>query len=222
MSTFARVEPPTASEPQLSVLDAGPVPHAATPTLRFQLHLTEPLGREVYVGALAIQVQIDPARRVYDDATRAKLVELFGAPERWAATTHPFQWAQVSTLVPGFTGATSFTLDVPVTYDLEVAASRYFHSLPDGLAPLSFHVTGMLLLVGADDRMQVVQVPWSCSARWSMPVETWQRTIAAYYPGGGWVRLQTETLDALGAYKAAAGHHDHDACVRALLEGAGP
>jgi hypothetical protein len=218
MSTFVAVDPPTASEPQLTVLDAAHVPHAATPTMRFQLHLTEQLGREVHVGALTIQVQIDPARRVYDDETRDRLVELFGAPERWAATTHSFQWAQVSTLVPGFTGASSFSLDVPVTYDLEVAASKYFYSLPGGAAPLSFHVTGMLLLVGADDRMQVVQVPWSCSAKWDMPVDVWRRAIAAYYPGGSWVRLQTDTLDALAARKAAGGHHDYDACVRALLE----
>lgn len=218
MSTFTAVDPPTASEPQLSVLDAAHVPHAATPTMRFQLHLTEPLGREVLVGALTIQVQIDPARRTYDEETRGRLVELFGAPERWAATTHSFQWAQVATLVPGFTGATSFGLDVPVTYDLEVAASKYFYSLPGGAVPLSFHVAGMLMLVGPEHRMQVVQVPWSCTAKWDMPLQTWRRAIAAYYPGGGWVRLRTDTLDALAARKAAGGFHDYDACVGALLE----
>ena len=38
-------------------------------------------------------------------------------------------------------------------------------------------------------------VPWSCSARYKLPVEDWKRMMALYYPGGGWVRLQTETLD---------------------------
>ena len=39
----------------------------------------------------------------------------------------------------------------------------------------------------------------------------------AYYPGGGWVRLQTETLDALAARKAQRGDHSFDDTVRALL-----
>ena len=142
-------------------------------------------------------MHIDPARRVYDDETRARLVDLFGAPERWGATTHSLHWARVDTLVPGFTGASSFDLEVPCTYDLEVAASKYFYSLPDGEAPLSFHFNGMILYRGERDRLQVAQVPWSCTASWSMPVAAWKRAVADQYPGGGWVRLSTETLDAL-------------------------
>ena len=70
--------------------------------------------------------------------------------------------------------------------------------------PLSFHFNGTVLYRGADDRLQVVLVPWSCSTRWSMPVDVWRRTIAAHYPGGGWIRLQRETLDALSRRKARA------------------
>ena len=87
--------------------------------------------------ALAAQLQIDPAKRSYDDATRERLVELFGAPERWAATTRSFLWAQVGTVVPAFRGAADFPLDVPCTYDLEVAAAKYVYSLPDGEVPLT-------------------------------------------------------------------------------------
>ena len=206
------------TEPKLSVLEVGIVAHAAAPTLRFDLHLTEPLGRQVHIGALSVQIMIDPARRIYDDDTRALLVDLFGAPERWGATTHSFQWARIDSLVPAFTGATSFALEVPCTYDLEVAASKYFYSLPDGVAPLSFHLTGMLLYAGAQDRLQIMQVPWSCSARYDLPVDAWKRVINEHYPGGGWVRLQTDTLDRLAARKASGSHHDFDDCVRALLD----
>jgi Family of unknown function (DUF6084) len=205
------------TEPVFTVLDVEAVPHAATPTLRFHLHVDDPTGRDVHTIALSTQIQIDPARRTYDDETRARLVELFGAPERWASTTQVFRWAHVDVLVKGFTGATSFALDVPCTYDLEVAASKYFHSLPDGEVPLSFLFNGMVLYAGEHDRLQVAQVPWSCVARWRMPVDAWQRAMAAYYPGGGWVRLETSTLDALAARKAAGGHHSFDALVRELL-----
>jgi hypothetical protein len=211
------IDAPAALDPAFSVLDVEAVPHAATPTLRFHLHVEDPAGRDVHTIALSTQIQIDPARRSYDDETRARLVELFGPPERWAATTETFRWAHVSALVGGFTGATSFALDVPCTYDLEVAASKYFYSLPDGEVPLSFLFNGMVLYRTEGDRLQVAQVPWSCTARWRMPVGAWKAVMAAFYPGGGWVRLRTETLDALAARKAAGGHHSFDAVVEELL-----
>ena len=42
--------------------------------------------------------------------------------------------------------------------------------------------------------------------------------MALYYPGGGWVRLQTSTLDRLQERKAEAGLPSFDACVAELLE----
>ena len=206
-----------ALDPTFSVLDVEPVAHAAAPTARFHLHVDDPLGREIHTIALSVQIQIDPARRAYDPETRAKLVELFGAPERWASTTQVFRWAHADVLVKGFVGATSFAVDVPCTYDLEVAASKYFYSLPDGEVPLTFLFNGMVLYSGEHDRLQVAQVPWSCTAKWRMPVESWKRVMQAYYPGGGWVRLDSETLDALATRKAELGVHTFDDAVRELL-----
>lgn len=206
--------PPTL---EFVVMGAEPIEHAATPGVRFHIHVTEPEGREVYAIALSTQIQIDPARRPHDDATRERLVELFGAPERWGATTHSFQWGRVDSLVPSFTGSTLCTLELPCTYDLEVASAKYFDSLSDGDIPLSFHFNGTVLYRGTDDRLQVVLVPWSCTAQWRMPVDVWKRTIAAHYPGGGWIRLQHETLEALARAKAERGLHTFDDTVRDLL-----
>ncbi len=158
-----------------------------------------------------------PGAAPYGDAERERLVELFGPPERWGATTHSFQWARVESLVPSFTGSTPFTIEVQCTYDLEVASAKYFDSLRDGQVPLCFHFNGTVLYRGADDRLQVVLVPWSCSASWRLPVEVWRRTIDAHYPGGGWIRLQRETLDALARRKAERGLHSFDDTVRELL-----
>jgi hypothetical protein len=215
--TVEAVTEPAVDEPVFSVLSVEPVPHSAAPALRFHLHVDDPLGREIHTIVLSTQIQIDPARRAYDPETRERLVELFGPPERWASTTQVFRWAHVDTLVKGFTGATSFAFDVPCTYDLEVAASKYFYSLPGGEVPLSLLFNGMVLYSGEHDRLQVAQVPWSCTARWRMPVAAWKDVMAAYYPGGGWVRLQTETLDALAARKAQRGDHTFDATIRGLL-----
>ncbi len=209
-------------DPVFTVLDVEPVPYAATPTVRFHLHVDDPAGHEAYAIALSTQIQIDPAKRLYDDETRARLVELFGAPDRWAATTHSFQWARIEALVPGFTGATSFAVEVPCTYDMEVAATRYFYSLPDGEVPLTFHFSGMVLYRGEADRLQVRPVPWACHATWRMPVSAWRSAVEAQYPGGTWIHLSGETLDALLARKAARGDVSLDGTVAALLADAGP
>jgi hypothetical protein len=202
---------------EFTVLGAEPIEHAASPGVRFRLHAGEPEGRVVYAVALSTQIHVDPARRPYEDEERERLVELFGPRERWGATTHSFQWARVDSLVPSFTGSTMFAVEVPCTYDLEVASAKYFDSLGSGVVPLSFHFNGTVLYCGAEDRLQVVLVPWSCSTRWSMPVEVWRKTIDAHYPGGGWIRLQRETLEALARRKAQRGLHTFDDTVRDLL-----
>jgi hypothetical protein len=208
---------PQTSEPVFTVLGVGSVAGALTPTLRFELHVSEPDGVEVHTIALTTQIQVEPAKRPYSPQEREALEELFGAPERWGVTTSVFQWAQVSSLVPGFTGSSTFHVDVPCTYDLEVMAAKYFYGLSGGEAPLIFHFTGMVLYAGEHDRLQVRPVPWSCSVRWRMPVDTLKAAIAACYPGGGWIRLSPETLEALNRRRAADGQHTFDALVAAML-----
>ena len=215
------LEEPTPSgppAPSFEVLGAEPVAHAVAPTMRFTLRVTEAGGRELHGILLSVQVNIDPARRTYDAETRERLVELFGAPERWASTTRSFLWAQVGALVPPFAGATEFPVPIACTYDLELAAIKYFYSLPDGEVPLTFHFTGTMLYSGEDGRLQISMVPWSCSARWKLPVADWRAMMALYYPGGGWVRLETPTLDRLADRKARSGLPTFDATVAELLD----
>jgi len=196
---------------RFEVLSAEPVAHAVAPTMRFHVRVEE--DRPVHGIALAAQINVDPARRTYDAETRARLVELFGPPERWAATTRSFLWAQVGTLVPGFDGAGELDLLVPCTYDLDVAAAKYFYSLPDGEIPLTFHFSGTIV----HPELQIAMVPWSSSASFRLPVDTWRGMMALYYPGGGWVRLDRETLDRLQEVKAERGLPSLDAAVAELL-----
>ena len=87
------------------------------------------------------------------------------------------------------TGTTSFSIELPCTYDLEVAAAKYFYALADGFIPLSFHFNGTVFYPGADGRLQVVPVPWSATAQFQLPVAAWRAMIAEHYPGGGWIRV---------------------------------
>jgi hypothetical protein len=204
--------------PEFAVLGVEVVEDAAAPTLRFRLGVSEPTDREIFTIALTAQINVEPARRDYDADTRERLVDLFGESERWPATTHPFLWTNATTLVPSFTGAAMFTLAVPSTFDLEVAAARYFANLPDGEAPLAFHFSGSILLRGDDGRVQVVSVPWSCSASWRMPIETWREMMRRHYPGRSWVALQEDTVERLARYRREHALHSFDACVERMLE----
>ena len=167
--------------------------------------------------ALTIQLMIEPARRTYDDATRERLVELFGAPERWAVTTRSLMWSQLDVLVPAFTGSTTVSVPIACHYDLELAATKYLHSLPDGEAPLALHFNGTIYYPGDDGGLQMVLVPWSKSTDFRMPVSIWRETIEHYYPNTGWVALRSQTLEALQREKLRRGLPTLDACMEQLL-----
>jgi hypothetical protein len=208
---------PPVPEPEFEVLGAHPVRHAAAPMLALDLQVREPSGRQVYMIALTIQLMIEPARRRYDEATRARLVELFGAPERWAVTTRSLVWSQLDVVVPAFTGAVTITVPIACHYDLELAAAKYLHSLPDGVAPLALHFNGTVYYRGPDGGLQMVLVPWTKSTDFRMPVSVWRQTIEHYYPDTGWVALGVQTFRALQRAKLDRGLPTIDACVQALL-----
>ena len=210
-------------EPEFEIVDAAHVPFAAAPTLGFTGLIHEPHGIEIQSIGLTAQVMIEPAQRGYDTATRERLAELFGPPASWAPSTSGLLLARVTVTVPGFRDHTRFTLEVPCTYDLEVAAAKYFYALADGLVPLAFHFNGNVFYWGRDEalagRLQVAPVSWSTTAQYRMPLERWRAMIAEHYPGGGWIRVADETLAALHERRARRGLATIDALLRELLEG---
>jgi hypothetical protein len=206
--------------PALEITGAEHVPFSAAPTMRFQALAREPDGIPVQSVALSVQVMIDPARRGYDAATRERLSELFGSPDRWAASTSGLAWARIAVTVPGFTGEAAFGIEVPCTYDLEVAAAKYFYALRDGVVPLSFHFNGTVFYRDGEGRLQMTPISWSTSARYGMEVSAWRAMIAEHYPGGGWVRVADDTLERLQTLRAQRGLATVDGLLRELL-GAG-
>lgn len=200
------------------VLGAHPVKYAASPMLALDLQVSETTGAQVYMIALTIQLMIEPARRSYDDATRERLVELFGAPERWAVTTRSLVWSKLDVLVPAFTHATTVTVPIACHYDLELAAAKYLHSLPDGEAPLALHFNGMVYYRGEDGGLQMVLIPWTKSIDFRMPVSVWLQTIEHYYPGTAWIAVRAQTFEALQREKRERGLATLDACIGSLLD----
>lgn len=214
----APVERDRGPEVTFEVLGAAHEPFAAQPTLRFEMGVSEPTGRDIYAISLTAQINFDPARREYDAATRAALFELFGAPERWPSTTRSFLWTHATAMVHSFSGAITFGLEVPCTADLEVVASRYVSALPEGEVPLSFHFTGRILYAAPNRQVQVVHLPWSTQCQYRMPVAVWKAMIKHHHGESSFALLHNDTIQGLLDYKLARGLHSFDACVADLLE----
>ncbi len=207
----------SAPDPRFAVTGAAPVEFAAAPTLAFDLEVTDPSEREIFTIALTCQVNIDPARREYDADTRERLIELFGEPGRWAQTTRSFRWLQASVLVPAFRASATFQLPVLCNFDHELAATKYFYSLPDGEIPLTFLFSGTILYRGDAGEVQGAQVSWDFHSSYRLRVAVWKELMAHYYPQTGWIGIHADTLAALGRFKAARGLPTFDACVSELL-----
>jgi len=120
--------------------------YAATPTLTFSLTISETSGVRVHAIALRCQIRIEPHRRRYTAVEARRLHDLFGDPSRWADTVKPIQLATVTTMVPSFTALTEVDVQVPCTYDLEVASARYLQGLDDGTIPLLLLFSGTVFV----------------------------------------------------------------------------
>jgi hypothetical protein len=195
-------------------------PFAAVPTLMFDLAIAAGGPGSIESIALRCQIRIEPAKRRYQPEEANDLLELFGEPARWGDTLKPFLWTHVSTVVPGFQRETNVSLPVAVSYDLEVAASKYFQGLEDGEVPLLFLFSGSVF-VRDDAGLRVEQVPWDKEATFRLPVATFRALMDAYFPQSGWLRLHRDTLRQLGRFKARQALATWDEVVLRLLRKAG-
>ena len=190
--------------------------YAATPTLTFSLTISETSGVRVHAIALRCQIRIEPHRRRYTAIEARRLHDLFGDPSRWADTVKPIQLATVTTMVPSFTALTEVDVQVPCTYDLEVASARYLQGLDDGTIPLLLLFSGTVF-VDTGGGFSVELVPWSAEASYRMPVSVWRDLVNAHFPGSAWLRCSQETLDSLSDFKARHALPTWDATLLALL-----
>lgn len=202
-------------------VDAAPDPYAAGPTLRLQLKVRETTGEKVQAIALRCQIRIEPRKRRYGPGEAEKLGDLFGEPSRWGKTLNPLQFANVAMMIPSFTDEITVPLDVPMTYDMEIASTKYFAGLEDGEAPLLLLFSGTAFTAG-DSGMQVHPVPWYEEAEYRLPVSVWRASIDVHFPGSAWVRMRRETLEALSAWRSARAIPSWDETFELLLKEVDP
>ncbi len=199
-----------------SVTDIIVEPYAAAPQLTVKLRIEESTESVIHAIALRCQIQIEPQRRGYQPEETLGMTDQFGSRDRWSMTLKPFQWMQTSTMVQGFSGSAEVDVALPVTYDFEVTASKYLHSLREGSVPIAVLFSGTVFTRGLNG-FGVEQVPWDREARFAMPVKVWRDLVELYFPNSGWLRLDRDTLGALANFKSAGGFVSWDEAVWSLL-----
>jgi hypothetical protein len=185
---------------------AEAVPHAAAPLIALKLRITNlPTTETIHAITLRCQVQIEPAKRRYLPNEQEKLLDLFGTPERWARTVKPLLWMNTSVAVPRFTGELLVDLELPCTFDFNVATTKYFHALDAGDIPVTIMFSGTLFYIGPDGALQISQVPWDREASYRLPVSVWKEMMEMHHPNSAWLCLRRDSFEQLYNYKVRHG-----------------
>ena len=182
---------------------AEAVSFAAQPLIALKLHIENARAEDtIHTVALRVQIQIEANRRQYNAGEKKSLRDLFDQPERWGQTLRPMLWTHSSVVVPSFQSETQADLQVPCTFDFNVAATKYFHAISDGEIPFESPVqrnwssTSILRA-----RCRCHQFPGNSEARYRLPVRVWREMMELYYPNSAWLCLRRDVFERLYDYK---------------------
>jgi hypothetical protein len=202
---------------EFSVTGARAEPYAVSPMLMLRLRINETSGAKIDAIALRVQIQLEVQRRRYAAGESEMLRELFGEPSRYADTLKPMLWTHVAQMVLAFEGQTEVDLPIPCSYDFEVAAHKYLASLSDGIIPVNLLFSGMVFVEG-ENGVAPEFVPWSCEARYALPVTVWREAVDASFPNAAWIRVNRDLFEELRRFKIATGLPTWDGALERLCE----
>jgi hypothetical protein len=191
---------------------------AAVPTLAFRLAIKQaPGGERIENILLQAQIQIDATRRRYSAEEQVGLHDLFGDVAGWSRTLRTMHWTHAPVLVPAFEEEVEVDLAVPCTFDFNVAATKYFHALEEGVVPLTFLFSGTIFYRDDNGGLQATRIPWSKEAQYRLPVDVWRGMMDAYYPNTAWLCLQRDVFEKLAAFKRDRGIPTWERALEELL-----
>ena len=159
--------------------------------------------------ALRTQFRIEPRNRKYAPQEQARLVDLFGEPARWGENAQPAaarhgghsQW-------PGSRTRHRHRSTVPLTYDLDIASTKFCHGLADGEIPLLLLFAGTVYYSGRRPACRSGRCRGSEEATFRLPVATWRAAMDDHYPGSTFIRLSGCDVDALARLPVEARDHN--------------
>lgn len=200
-----------------TVLGATAEPFAAAPLLSLRVRIEESTAADIYAIALRVQIMIEPQRRGYDGVEAEHLSELFGTKERYGETLRPLLWTHAVQMVTAFRTSADVALPLACSYDFDVAAHKYLSALGGGDIPLNLLFSGTVIERG-ETGVASGFVPWSCEARFGLPVAVWRATMDAHFPNAAWIRVGRDTFAELRRYKAAAHAPTWDVALTRLID----
>jgi hypothetical protein len=205
------------SELSFSVLDSYPLPYALSPSIGLKVRVAETTGVRVHTIALRAQVQVEPQKRRYTSGETDALQDLFGSVDRYGDTLKPMLWTHVSAMVLGFEGEREFELQLPCSYDFEVAANKYLNALEDGDIPLILLFSGTLYTQG-ERGVAAEMMSWSCEARHRLPVSVWRAAMDAHFPNSAWIRMDRDVFAELDRFRISESIPTWDATIARLCD----
>ena len=208
------------SELVFDCTNAGADPYAAAPTLVFRLRIAETTGQPLGGIMLRAQIRVEPLKRRYTDLEAERIGDLFGERARWGDTMKPMQLANVTQMVPPFSGSVEVDLPVALTYDFDVSTAKYFHGLEDGEIPFIILFSGTAF-VDQRGSLAIEQIPWHKETLYRLPVKVWRDAMDAHFPNSTWLRIRRDTLDNLQRFKSRLTLPTWDDTIDALLRQAG-
>jgi Family of unknown function (DUF6084) len=203
-----------------TVESAQAVQHAAAPLLAFKLRVKNSGAEDaIHTVALRAQIQLDVTRRHYTTEEQARLQDLFGEPERWGQTLRSLLWTHATMVIPQFAKETVAELQVPCSFDFNVAATKYFYGLTDGELPLTFLFSGTVFYPSSEGQLQVAPISWDKEAKSRLPLKVWRDVINHYYPNSAWLYLRRDVFDRLYQYKVRNGIPTWEQVLEHVLDG---
>ena len=202
----------------ITVEGAAPVPFAAAPMLGFRLRVTNSDRDEpIQTVFLRCQLQIEVTRRRYSPEDQARLHDLFGEPERWGRTLRNLHWMNTNVVIPRFAGATTAELQVPCTFDFNVAATKYFGGLSDGDIPLCLMFSGTVFYTDSEGALQAAPISWDREAQFRLPVRVWKEMMDHFYPNSAWLNLRRDIFEELDRFRMERGIPTWEGAFETLL-----
>jgi hypothetical protein len=202
---------------QVTAVEA--VARGLTPLLHFRLRIDSyPPEQSIQSVLLHAQIQLQCPQRRYSDSEKANLLDLFGRPDRWGQTLRNRLWAHANATVGPFSGSSEAVLPVPCSFDLNIAATKYFYGLESGEIPLLFLFSGSVFYTTSEGHLQVERISWKKECEYRVPVQTWRDLMQRHYPNSGWLVLHRDVLDRLHRFKSLNGLATWDQLIDLLLD----
>ena len=204
-------------EVRFRTLAVEPVSFAASPLIALQIAVrTAAPGQRVDSILLRCAVRIEAGRRRHDARERQRLDELFGGESVWARSPKSLLWTNATVVVPGFEDSTTFTLELPCSYDLASAASKYLHGIEGGDVPITVQFSGTLFYP-TPEGLQIAQIPWDREAPFDLPVAHFSRVIDAHFPNAAILSLRRDVFERLNRYRREQGLLAWEPAIERLL-----